>query len=149
MTYYYSCEEDGDDIMHDSVDEAVTEYLSQMLPEDWPRTVEVYRYERCVVSDESKGFLAGRILDQAIEDLDEDYGNPEQETKVTKEMRALAQEYVEKLTALYHVWRCDNVGPTQEIDVVEWVRKSNFTGDDENHNDDIEDALARLEAEDE
>lgn len=119
----YSCDEDG--TLTDDIGEAVYRYLDDVDPAQWSRSTQVFLFERDKVEEPTKQYLRGRALDQLLEDLDEDHGDPDKGTVPTDEMKELAREYVEKLCGLYHVWRCSNVGFIL-VDLLDYVHEREF-----------------------
>ncbi len=54
--------------------------------------------------------LADRLLEWFLEDLDEDYGDPENPTVETVPMKAAASQFVQAVLKEYVVWNCEPTG---------------------------------------
>ena len=89
--------------VHDSIHDAI-DHLEE---DQFPAMVTIF--QRMKPNPKS---LAGRVLDWAIEDLDEDLSDPEGgATPKSPAMIALAERFAEDLCALYVPWACE---PTKE-----------------------------------
>jgi hypothetical protein len=123
-----------DDIMYglegaETLDTEIDEVLERLLDDmcdktgesfdaianriEWP--VIVHEYKRM---DASHGVhrIAERALEDAMERLDEEYGDPEGEsTEPTDKMRSAAQAFAEAIIAEYVPWTCETNGKTHTI----------------------------------
>jgi len=101
-------------------DEAIEEILDAYGPgelEDHEVTVIEYRPRGCVVDAES-------ILENALERLDEEYGNPDGDyTKPTPAMTAAAEAFAKVLAAEYSVWACEPTGEKVTVNALAWVKE--------------------------
>lgn len=90
------------------------EHLSSSIEEVTDRAtegkpIEVHVFRRMKVNPDR---LAERTLERIIEDLDEDYGDPDNPTELTEAMKAAAKQFIEALLKEYVVWNCE---PTGEV----------------------------------
>lgn len=135
---FWSCKEDNETLTHESVDEAVEEYLTGMLPSPcpprlsasevldvFPETVEVYGYARCDgPGQRERKAWADSLIEQLYEWIDDEYGDPDGRTEHESEPAAtdIAVEMVDKALEGYVVWRCEFV-EKQTVNVLEWARR--------------------------
>lgn len=104
--------------VHDDIDGCIEEYLDQC--DDFNHTFEVEVYER--VETEYKPAFSP--LERMLEDLDEDYGNPDGHyPEPTDDMQEAEQAFIKAVLADYEVWRCETTGEVIKVDGLEWVRK--------------------------
>jgi len=67
--------------------------------------------------------LAFSVLERLIEDLDEEYSNPEGNgTVYTDKMKVAAKEFVDVILDEYTSWACELV-KRETIDVQEWIKR--------------------------
>jgi hypothetical protein len=81
----------------------------------WPVKVDVYR--RMVVSDKDKSHLAEVLLEDLLDRLDEEHGDP-MATAIPRdepEMLAAARAFVDSVVSKYKVWACEPTGAVVEI----------------------------------
>lgn len=116
---YFSHNYEVEQLYCDSIDEAMQEYVDDVDHSKWDKQVEIYRYEPMKISDAQKQRWSEWALENLIENLDEEHGDPDGETTITKEMETAAREFVDKVIAGYHVWSCEKV-ETIKVDLVEW-----------------------------
>ena len=91
----------------DNVHDTIIDAIDHLEEDQFPAMVTIF--QRMKPNPKS---LAGRVLDWAIEDLDEDLSNPDgTATPKTPAMVALAQKFAEDLCALYTPWACE---PTRD-----------------------------------
>jgi hypothetical protein len=81
----------------------------------WPVKVNVYR--RMVVSDKDKSHLAEVLLEDLLDRLDEEHGDPNGDghSKSEPEMLAAARAFVDSVVSKYKVWACEPTGAVIEI----------------------------------
>lgn len=119
---------DSEELYHSDKDEAIEAFLDGfmlpvMKPEDWaavPKTIEVSGYVRAKVDRN----LDGIPLEHILELLDEDYGNPDAETKPTKRMKEAEKEFLKVVLEEYFVWNCEKVCK-EEVNTMEWILENN------------------------
>jgi hypothetical protein len=123
MADFYDCC-NAESLTHKSEYEAVLAYLDGIEPELWPSQVEVRAYRRGFVSNYMKGICRDTVLENVLELLDEEYGNPEEGESVTQAMEEAATVFVDAMVSEYSVWVCEEV-PEESIRVktVDWVRE--------------------------
>ena len=125
MADYYDCKA-ADVMTCTEIDEAVQEYFEYLDPPDWPKEVEVKAFVRKEVSERERRNLAEQALEELIERLDEEYGNPEEATEFDDVARAVAREFVDKIIANYEIWGCEeSTKENLQVNTAEWVRKNN------------------------
>ena len=115
--FLFTCERDAETLEHSDPDDAVESYLDQ-CGDPLPEKVTVYGYARLVMEPGEPD--PGRVLERVLEELDEEYGDPDDATDATPAMLAAAREFCEAIRREYPVWRCEKVEQT-EVDVATWV----------------------------
>ncbi|MEE9365868.1 MAG: hypothetical protein V3W44_04185 [Dehalococcoidales bacterium] len=63
------------------------------------------------------------VLEHLLEDLDDNYGDPEGSIETTDNMKKAATVFVQAVLDEYTVWQCEVVD-RKEIDVAEWVKEN-------------------------
>lgn len=124
MADFYTCVE-VDELEYTDLDEAVEGHLDYLEPvEDWPEELAVLAYRRVVVSAGEQELFAELALEEAIERLDEEFGNPDSATDVTDGMKKAAVLFIETVLEEYNVWRCvREPQEDQTVPVAKWVRE--------------------------
>lgn len=116
---FWDCSMDAEQLSWDEQNVAIEMHLDQIPKDEWPETLTVYGFVRETLK---LGNEAARILEQILESLDENYGNPEEATAETEGMKKAAEEFVQKVAAEYQVWSCKRVA-SEEINVMDWVKE--------------------------
>lgn len=116
----FSCAEDDESLSCDNEDDAILEWLEQADIECVGETITVYEFKRMEVSEKDRESHATDMAERLLENLDENYGNPNGYTKVTDAHKNLAREFVDKMLSCYHVWACECVGQ-KDHDVIKWL----------------------------
>lgn len=124
---FWDCCED-ETLEHDNIDDAVEELVEQKCEKDislkelisrLPEEIEVNGFER---DEPNVKHLAARTLLYLIEELDEDYCDPNgSKEQQTKEMEAAAATFVEAVLSQYTVWLCHKVC-TEKVNTIEWLK---------------------------
>ena len=78
--------------------------------------VTMYAFKK---KDVDKNWLANCALDELIERFDGEYGDPEDETKVTQKMKDAALAFVSAVVAECDAWQVEDVGSV-ELKVSDW-----------------------------
>lgn len=122
---FWSCRDDDEILTHTEIEEAVGAFLDDVYP-DRPATVTVYGYAVRVVDREH---YAERALDNLLEDLHEEYGDPNRypSDSITESMRAAARAFLEAVLAEYRVWTCEKVCE-EVVDLAEYYRDADGGG---------------------
>jgi hypothetical protein len=104
----------------ESIDEAVGEYVEyfKALADG---KIEIIGYAPMEVNP----YLLDDILENILERLDEEYGNPDntEGRKPTEEMKQAEAEFVKKIISFYEPWMCEEV-ERKTINVKEWIEKN-------------------------
>ena len=75
--------------------------------EPMPETIELIGFDQMTVSD---GYHVNWILDNLLESLDEEYGDPDgYGTTPTDGMKLATKEFFDKVISEYHVWNYERV----------------------------------------
>lgn len=119
---------DEEELTFDEIDDVVEDFLDNfwepdMTPQQFldkiPEEIEVIGYKRMKPTVEQ----CDRALEDLLEFLDEEYGNPNGEaTKPTEAMKAAEREFIEKVLAEYEVWACEPSGEKETINCRDWIK---------------------------
>ena len=125
----YSCDDGDETLIHtdpdDAIEEALDKWLSpkvsvlEHLRSAVGETITVFAFKRRVVDDDEPD--AERLLEDVLERLDEEYGNPDEASTPTDAMRTAAETFCAAIRAEYHVWQCDGFAQAK-VNVDAWVR---------------------------
>lgn len=115
---YWSTREDDDCLSDDNLDDAIHDYRNQFkLDDELPAEVVVYKF--AVAKPKLSGVLA-----QALEWLDEEYGNPEGDaTEPTATMKEAEKVFIAAVLKEYKSWRCDVVDRVT-VDLKQWCEEN-------------------------
>lgn len=81
---------------------------------EWP--VKIYEYRRIKIGDNDAERIGRRALDNALDQLDEDYTDPEGNgTVATEKMKAAAITFGKAIIAEYVPWACERTGEVTEV----------------------------------
>lgn len=108
---FWTCREDEEELRHTDVDDAVDEWLDDMYDialEEVPPQVKVYGFRpRLVDAHAEVGYHRGRILEDLLERIDEDYGSPDGGTEPTTAMKVAEDLLLEVICREYEPWACE------------------------------------------
>ena len=110
---YYSTSLENEGMSAESPEEAVEEMLEDAHSDGiWPDAVQTYAY----VPMEAHGWplRPDNLLKHIIEDLDEEYGDPDEATQPTIALLSAAMVFCNVLRAEYLVWQCVRA-PSQDV----------------------------------
>jgi len=87
----------------------------------WP--LKIFVHHRTVISDKDKSYLSECLLENLLDRLDEEHGDPNGDgwrgesdrTKCEPEMLAAARVFVDSVVSKYKVWACEPTGAVIEI----------------------------------
>jgi len=117
---FYSYNRNNETLRHTTLDDAVCEFLEST--DLRPETLTVYRFKRVTVPEAEFTHAAEWALESLIENLDEEYGSPEDGgTKITDDMREAANLFGCCIAKLYVPWTCEQDGE-ETVDLAEWER---------------------------
>ena len=107
--------EDQEHLTHEDMDDAIESILDDEAPCPLPRTMKICGYARMAISGEPG------TLEDVLEVLDMEYGDPDGErSDPTPKMKLAEEMFLEVVRSEYEPWMCEIV-ETREIDVAEWV----------------------------
>lgn len=97
---------DREELVHDTPDEtaAAQLYLDDISVDEWPETVRLYGWMRRTLDPELLDVL------RFLEDLDAEYGNPDEAWEPTDRVKEAAQSLAKVVAEDFDVWYCDPVG---------------------------------------
>lgn len=116
----YDCIRDTESLIHTDPDEAVEAYLDERCDAPLPATVKVTAFKRRKLGPRDAN--PEWILESLLEQLDDEYGNPDEGTDPTPAMKAAAEAFAEAIRREYVVWTCEAVA-TATVDVKAWERR--------------------------
>lgn len=120
----YHCDDGAERL--DSMDphDAVEAELDSRYDQDNPTaaltgTLTVYAFKRGAISP--RNLDADRLLEDVLERLDEEYGDPDEASEPTDAMQAAAVTFLATIRAEYRVWNCERVAEAT-VDVAAWAK---------------------------
>lgn len=112
---------DDERLEHSDEDEAIEAILDEMgYPHpDWPETITICGFARMEVDLPSLN-----PLEDCLDRLDEEYGDPDGEpAQPTEAMKEAERVFLETIRKEYTTWACEEVC-RKEISVAEWVKEN-------------------------
>jgi hypothetical protein len=107
---------DPEDLSSEDPDEAIGDYLESLKREDWPETLSLHGFVRKKLE-----YRAGRLIDQMLEDLDDEYsGEGRESTEPNPAMEAAEKAFIADVLAEYKPWACEEVWQ-EDVNVLAWV----------------------------
>lgn len=103
---FWDCDREREQLMFGDIGEAVY-YWADGAEQPLPETVTVYGWAQMELPAPKNH--AEMVLDEILLSLDEEYGNPEEETEQTDAMKAAALAFVNAIYAEYPVWMCEHI----------------------------------------
>lgn len=125
---FWDCR-DAEELTHDNIDDAVEDFVEswcepdiklQQLLDHLPEEITVTGYEHDEVDMDAK---AEWVLTELLENLDEDYSNPNASTDVTPKMKEAARVFVKAIMEDYVVWPCHETC-TAKVNTLEWLKEN-------------------------
>lgn len=114
--------EDDEMLVHENIDDFIESLLDGDPDEDFPASITVCGYKRRTM--DSNDLRADQILEDILENLDQEYGDPDgDQTDPTADMEQAAQALVEAIKKDYEVWSCEGVLLVEVKDVRGWVKE--------------------------
>lgn len=108
---------DSERLRWDNIDDAMMEFFENVPRELWPETVTVNGFARMTV--DRKRLCP---LDLLLEELDEEYGDPEGDYPIpTDAMKGAEKTFLDVVLSEYTPWACEQVA-IKEINVIAWVK---------------------------
>lgn len=136
---------DPEILTHEDLNDAVYEYLEETRPDEWERKIFITQYERIIVSEVEKNTLTEGVLENLLEMLDENYGDPETSTKPSANMVLAATTLINTVLSEYHVWKCVRVGDIV-VNLVEYLNKYGYEEYRVNRQEEVTQAIKRLKS---
>lgn len=105
---------DSEESSHETRDDAIEALLDEL--EDWPKEIVVCGYARMIPS------LSLHPLEDCLEALDEEYGNPDgTKDDPTPAMEEAEKAFLAVIEREYRPWACEEVC-RETVNVLRWVR---------------------------
>lgn len=102
---FWDCRSDREDLAFTSIEDAVQSWADD-LEGPLPEEVTVYGWKRMEIP--SAEAIAERVLDDVLERLDEEYGDPDGGfVQPAKELNAAALRFAEEVRTHYVSWMCE------------------------------------------
>lgn len=113
----------GDEsLRHHSPDDAIEEIIDGLHPAGFAEIGQVTVHEFAPMKASVPSHW--RPLESLLENLDEEYANPEGDgTKPTEAMLAAEKAFIAAVLAEYKPWMCEETGKTVTVNALEWVRE--------------------------
>lgn len=126
--YYYSIG-DRDQIYAQSIEEAVDEFLDDFYSLEGvnakpPKAVDVVRWKKIEIGE----IPSERLLEDLIETLDENYGNPEycSDFKPSEDAMALLTQFLHMVSKEYPVWAMEEAGDPIPVDIAQYIEEDSL-----------------------
>lgn len=120
---YWTCG-DGESLSYETLDEVVEGHLDGLDVDYWPDVLEVQGYRREVIGEEEINALIFGVLELVYEELDNDYGDPEERAPENPKDVEAAQRFVREVVSRFHVWRCSPTGNPLSVNVADFVTEN-------------------------
>ncbi len=117
---FWDCHKHQERLYHDNVADAIYAYLDDIRPNELPEKITVYGWVRVEVDEPDAKYVVERIL----EDIDEEYGDPDGDTpEITPKMLEASKELIKVVMSEYECWACEEV-TEEEIIVADWMKEN-------------------------
>lgn len=108
-------------LYYTEIDDAIENYLDGLNP--IPKEIEMIEYESKVLPIDCIELKFG--LTNILENIDEIYGNPEDDYTIPTDNMIKAYETLKDIIVKeYQVWSCEKTGKKQLINCEDWVRNN-------------------------
>lgn len=113
--------EDDERLTYTDPDEAIEAYIDD-YPQDELAEYTVTVCEFRPMKPKYNG--ARRVVERVLEDLDEDYGDPDGDgSRPTPAMLAAAETFIAAVLAEYRGWSCEPTGERVTVNALEWTKE--------------------------
>lgn len=113
-------EKDDERLHHDDPDEAIADIIDGLHPVGFDEIGEITVHEFAPATPNPEHW---RPLESLIEQLDEEYADPDGDgTRPTEAMLVAEKAFVAAVLADYTPWSCKPTGNTVTVNALEWVR---------------------------
>lgn len=113
----YWTESHNETLTYETPREAVHDAIGRCYPDNYAITAVEYKRNQI-----DKPSLRHFIEDRLIDYLEEEYGNPEEETDVPIEINRAIDRLVDEIVEWWPVWRCERTGKKITKTVAEWKK---------------------------
>lgn len=118
----YWSEGDDETLTHFNVHDAIEAYIDNIHPEPIESIGEITMYEYVPMTPTLPGYFSP--LEQVLEVLDEEYGDPDGDNcKATDAMKQAEQTFLNAVLAEYRPWACERTGKSVTVNALEWVKE--------------------------
>ncbi len=100
-------------------DDAFVLHYEPLISDDalMPKTMTAHRYR-----PQNASLNANQVLERVLQELDEEYGNPEDYgDDPTDKMLEAAQEFCQAVIAEYELWMYERTGEIKTVNTKEWA----------------------------
>jgi hypothetical protein len=111
---------EDEDLTHETADEAIEAIIDDFDPAD-DKTISVWEYKRRELP--SVDYLRDGLIDWLRDDLDSEYGNPEEENEVPNEVYIAAERFAQVVRREWPVWTMERTENTVSVNVGEWKKE--------------------------
>jgi hypothetical protein len=116
----FDCDPHAETLHGSDPDDAVERHLDDLWPKV-PETLTVTAFRRRVIH--TRDLNPDRVIEDLLEQLDEEYGDPDEGTDPSEAMRLAATALCDVIRRNYRVWACEPVA-TAKVNVQAWVREN-------------------------
>ena len=110
---------EGQEILDHGVEEVLERHFDCLSPDQMPETERVLLWRHRTIRIEQQ---ADAILENLLERLDEEHGDPDlhQGNRATPRMTAAARAFLREVAAEYQLWICDPTGEHETVHPRRW-----------------------------
>jgi hypothetical protein len=115
--------DDGCEVLtHADPDEAIEAHIDGWHPDPIESIGEITMYEYAPMKPTLS--KCGSPLERVLEQLDEEYGDPNGDGyEVTEAMKEAEQVFLKAVLAQYRPWACEQTGKKITVNALEWVQE--------------------------
>ena len=105
--------------LDESIFEVLERHFDDVTVSQLPKSVTIFEHQHIPVEINNN---ADWLLERLLENLDENYGNPEEESPEIKcADRYVARFFVRQVASRYPLYRCEPTGRREEIQIRDWL----------------------------
>jgi hypothetical protein len=120
MDKFYTCDDCAERLTYTDPEEAVYDYISDLVPAGMDVEVTLYEHTPTPIPDSRF-----EVLTSLIEFLDDDFGDPDKATEPTPGMVQAEKAFIDAMKSEYVSWACEQTGK-QTKTVYAWCMEFGF-----------------------
>jgi hypothetical protein len=111
---------EDEELRHETADEAIEAIIDDWDPLD-DKTIVVWEYRRKELP--TVDYIRDGLIDWLRDDLDSEYGNPDEENEVPNEVYIAAERMAQVVRREWPVWVMERTENTVSVSVKEWKKE--------------------------